>query len=195
MELAVLTLCVGLAANALIFNPSAPLSVSAVGASLPPQLNPMGLQLTRATDRYFVALATAVVAFALVWWLLRSSVGLTWKAIRAGNAVAAASGIRIGRHALIGCAVASALAGLAGVELLAFQRQVTTDSFSTGPSLLLVVVAMVGGVDRLRSALIGGVVLGIGQQVLPTFGLRGDWLSVVFGLLVMATLVARREAP
>jgi len=191
LELSVLTLCFGFAANALIFSPTAPLRVTAAGASLDPAPSPLGIDLNDPAVAYVAVLVVTSVVFLGVWSLLRSPLGATWQAMRAGNAVAEACGIRVVRATLIGFAVSAVVAGVAGAMLITLQTTVTDASFSTAVSLFLVVVATAAGIDRLGAAVVGGFVLGLGQQVFSTFGLEGDWLSFVLGIALVAVVVSR----
>lgn len=193
LELSVLTLTVGLAAAALVFNPGAPFTVGTggTGAILTRPIDAPGIDLTDGDTMYWFQLAVAAVVFVAVWLLLRGRVGHTWQAMRAGNAVAAASGIDITRYQLLGFGIAAAIAGLSGVMLLTVQRSVTPESVGPAASIFLVVTAVVVGIDRLRAAMVGGIALGAGVQVFPTFGLKGDWLTLMLGLLVVVAVVVR----
>jgi branched-chain amino acid transport system permease protein len=194
LELSALTLALGLAASAIVFNARAPLSVGdGTGATLRKHPTPFGLDLARGHTMYWFLLAVTVLVFVLVMTLLAGPIGHTWQAIRAGNSVAGASGINITAYQLLGFAVSSAVAGLAGVLLLTFQRSVTPATVGPGASIFLVVTATVIGADRVIAAVVGGIALGIGNQVFPTFGLKGDWLTMIFGFVVVIAVVSRER--
>jgi branched-chain amino acid transport system permease protein len=190
LELSVLTLSVGLALTAIVFAPDAPLSISDTGASLEHAVSPFGLDLTSNQNMYWFQLGLAIVAYAAIAVLLASPVGATWKAMRSGNAVAAASGIRISRYQILGFGLSALLAGLAGVMLLMYQSVVTPDAFGPAQSIFFVVVAMVAGIDKLRAGVLAGLVFGAGQQVFTTFGLQNEILNLVFGFSVVIAIVA-----
>lgn len=193
LELAVLTLTVGFAGTSLVFGSAAPFRIGDIGASLEPRPAPLGIDLTDATQLWLVSLVVTGTVCLAVAAVLRGRLGSSWDAIRAGDAVAAACGIDVGRLTVAGFATSAGIAGVAGVLLLTLQSQVTAASFDTSQSVLLVVVAMVAGIDRLRAAAAGGLVLGLGQQVFPTFGLQGDWLNLAFGTFVVVAVVARNR--
>jgi ABC-type branched-subunit amino acid transport system permease subunit len=185
LELSVLTLAVGLAATAIVFDPLAPLKFSDRGAPLSGPPHPFGVDVTSPGRMYLFLFLLAGAALLLVRLLFRSRLGLTWQALRAGNAAAAASGIPVARMQVLGFVLSAGLAGLSGVMLLTLQQTVTADSFSTAQSVFLVVVAALIGGDRPGLAVLGGAVVGLGQQVFGAFGLAGDWIVFLFGLVVV----------
>jgi branched-chain amino acid transport system permease protein len=193
LELSVLTLGVSLAATALVFDSLAPLRFDPHGAPLGgvPKLGPF--DLSSSTQMYFFLVGIAVLAFLGVAAVLRSRVGKAWKAMRAGNAVAAGCGIQITTMQVIGFGVSALVAGLAGVMLLTLQSTVTPDSFSAGQSIFLVVVSLIAGTRRIEAAIFGGLVVGVGQHIFKTYGMSGDWVTFVFGLVVVARIL--RTAP
>jgi sulfate-transporting ATPase len=195
IELSALTLVVGLAATAVVFNPGAPLSVGSTGtgATLERAVRPLGIDLSKQNSIYYFMLVVAVVIFAVVIAMLSGPVGRTWQAIKGGNSAAVASGIDITRYQLLGFAVSSAIAGVAGILLLTVQRSITPASVGPAASIFMVVAATTVGIERLVAAIVGGVALGIGTQVFQTFQLKGDWLTFVFGLVVVVAIVAQER--
>jgi ABC-type branched-subunit amino acid transport system permease subunit len=194
LELTVLTLSVGLAASALVFLPDSPLSYNVAGATLDVPATPFGLDLFEPNTMYWFQLGIVLLAFAIVAGVLVSPLGATWRAMRSGNAAAASSGIRITRYQLAGFGLSALLAGIAGVMLLLYQNVATSDSFGAGISIQLVVFAMLSGLDRIRTAILGGFAYGAGQLVFTMFGIEGDALNVVFGFLLVVAIVIRGRA-
>lgn len=162
IELTVLTLAVAIAAGDVVFNPGAPLSVGLAGAgvSLTHSVTLFGVNLS-ASERsmYWFVLAVVVIAFAAIGVLLRGRVGHTWTAMQKGRAPAASVGISITRYQVLGFAVSSGLAALAGVLLLCVQTSLTADYFGPTESVLIVVVAVAVGLNRISSAIIGELLL------------------------------------
>ncbi len=194
LELTVLTLSVGLAATALVFLPDSPLSYNVAGAALGVPAKPFGLNLFDANTMYWFQLGIVLLAFAIVAAVLVSPLGATWRAMRSGNAAAASSGIRLTRYQLAGFGLSALLAGISGVMLLLYQNIATADSFGAGISIQLVVFGMLSGLDRIRTAILGGFAYGAGQIVFTLFGIEGDALNVVFGFLLVVAIVVRGRA-
>jgi branched-chain amino acid transport system permease protein len=194
LELSVLTLSVGLATSALVFGADAPIHIGGInGAAFNDVVKPFGFDLSIPRTMYWFQFTIAFVVFVGVALLLASPIGVTWRALRAGNAVAAASGIRITNYQLLGFGVSAFLAGVAGVMLLFVQSSVAPEQFGAGTSIFLVVLAMVAGVDRISTAILAGFAFGIGQQVFPTFGLNGNFLNLATGFVLVIAIVARGE--
>ncbi len=189
VELSIITLIVGLAANALVFSTSAPLRVADFGASIPDN-EILGIDLTGTTAAYFVSVVVAALAYLAVTRVLSSSVGRTWTALEAGNAVAASCGISITRAKFVGFALSAGLAGLAGVLFIGVQTSVDPSSFAPAQSLAVVIGAMLAGIDRPSSAVIGGLAVTVGRRIPVEFGIDADYLNVALGLLVLFAILS-----
>lgn len=101
----------------------------------------------------------AVVLVALVWWLSRSRLGLAMRATSLDQEIALAQGVHVGRVFSIAWALGGGLAALGGVLLAAnggvFQA---TDAVF---SLVVLPAIIIGGIDSLRGAVLGGLIVGI----------------------------------
>ncbi len=191
LDLSVLTLAVALAADGLVFSSDAPLRPQEVGASIDP-VTIFGQSLSLETNAYYFALIVAVAVFAAVIALLRGPVGQTWTALRAGRAVAASVGVRIVPHKIAGFALSAALAGLAGVLLLTIQTTTDAATFSVPQSLVLVVAAMLGGIERPLGATMGALTVVAGPQITAQIGLSGDWVLLASGLVALVFVIELR---
>jgi ABC-type branched-subunit amino acid transport system permease subunit len=189
LELTVLTLAVSLAASAVLFDPLAPLNFSTQGAPLPGVPSVLGWRLSTATRSFEFLVILAVCALTGSAWIARSGIGMTWKAMRAGRAAAAASGIPLVRMQVIGFAISAALAGLSGVMLLTFQGDMTGDAFSATQSIFLVVVVAAFTTGRHAYPALGGLVVGLGSQLFTAFGVTGDWITAIFGIFVVVQIL------
>lgn len=101
----------------------------------------------------------AVVLVALVWWLSRSRLGLAMRATSLDQEIALAQGVHVGRVFSIAWALGGGLAALGGVLLAAnggvFQA---TDAIF---SLVVLPAIIIGGIDSLRGAIVGGLIVGL----------------------------------
>lgn len=192
IELTILTLLVAVAIETLVFSGGAPFRAGDFGLFLEDR-DLFGVDVTQRNSAYFASLAVAGSTFGLVVLLLRGRVGRTWQAIQTGNAVAASAGISTLRYKVIGFAVAALIAGVAGSLLLAVQGSADGSSFNVVVSIRLVIVAMIGGISAPVSAITGGIVNSVGLQVPAEFGLDGDWLDLVLGVVVIAAILGRRR--
>jgi branched-chain amino acid transport system permease protein len=103
---------------------------------------------------------TVTVVAALTLFLNRTRMGMAMRASADNQPVAQLMGAPVGRIFLLTWALASVIGALAAIMLAAQQR--TIDISYMNPVLILAFVAAVlGGLDSLPGALIGGVVVGL----------------------------------
>ena len=153
-----------------------------------------GVRLSR-TQIVSIAISLAalvVVAFVLV----RTTVGKSMRAVSDDSELASIAGVNVDRVVRFTWLLAGGLAGLAGV--LAGLLQATFDP-NLGFVLLLPVFAAVvlGGIGSAYGALVGGLALGIVQE-LSTWeelggGLSPVWKPVVAFVVLIAVLLVRPQ--
>jgi branched-chain amino acid transport system permease protein len=128
------------------------------------------LDLT-ARDIYWQMLALAAIAIGLTAWINRTRLGLALRAIGDDEVVAAHSGIHLARTKLIAFTISATLITLVGA--VGSPRWVYVEPlivFNPTVSFLTVIMALLGGANRLWGPLVGAV---------PLF-LLFEWLSVNF---------------
>lgn len=117
---------------------------------------------TNQTDnwRYTVFLVIVVgITGLLVVNLRRGAIGRKFLAVRANERAAAASGINVARTKMLGFAISSAIAGLAGVMFSFKLSQLTSENFSPIVGLALLAFVYLGGITTLYGAIIGGTLV------------------------------------
>lgn len=114
-----------------------------------------------ATQRsvYFVALAVLVLVGLCLVRLRRSNTGRSIVAVRDNERGAATLGFSPFAVRLGAFAVSGAVAAIAGVLWLAVHRNISPETFGPGTSLLLVSAAVIGGLNYVRGAVIGGLIV------------------------------------
>lgn len=128
------------------------------------------LDLT-ARDIYWQMLALAAIAIGLTAWINRTRLGLALRAIGDDEVVAAHSGIHLARTKLIAFTISATLITLVGA--VGSPRWVYVEPlivFNPTVSFLTVIMALLGGANRLWGPLVGAI---------PLF-LLFEWLSVNF---------------
>jgi branched-chain amino acid transport system permease protein len=137
-------------------------------------------------DLITIGVAAACVAlFALFFRLTR--IGLQMRAAAAHNEAAVLSGINIHRVSLIAWGIGTMLAFVAGVILANGQGAVT---FSlAGLGLLAFPAVVIGGLESVPGAVIGGVIVGVLQALIAGYydPLAQD--SLVYAALLLMLLV------
>ncbi|MGB5759101.1 MAG: branched-chain amino acid ABC transporter permease [Acidimicrobiales bacterium] len=128
---------------------------------------------------------TVLVALGLLaLFLQRTKVGLAFRAITANRSSAELCGVRVGRILMVGWAVAAGLGALAAV--------LVSGVVFLEPSLMIRVLiysfaaATIGGLDSPLGAVIGGIIVGLTQSLIPGYiGFVPTELSLLPPLVAM----------
>jgi urea transport system permease protein len=135
------------------------------------------------TLNHLVILIFALLVFAVLAVVLkRTRLGLEIRAVSQNRAMAQAMGIRTNRVDALAFGLGSGIAGMAGVAL----SQFTNVGPNLGQSYILdsFMVVVFGGVGTLGGTLVGGMSMGVGNQLLePQVG------AVLAKILVLVALI------
>jgi branched-chain amino acid transport system permease protein len=140
-------------------------------------------------------IGVTLVAFAVVGlFLARSKVGLAMRATSFDQEVALAQGINVGRMFGLSWAISGALAGLAG--MLVGTGGTGVEATTAFVALKALPVIILGGLDSLRGALIGGLVIGVIESITranaatlaPLVGANVD-LVVPYVIMILVLMV------
>lgn len=148
----------------------------------------------RVADGWGIALT--IVAFAAVGlFLTRSRVGLAMRATSLDQEVALAQGVNVGRMFGLSWALAGGLAGLAGMVYGSGGTGV--DATSAFVALKALPVIILGGLDSLKGAYIGGLVIGVAEaftraNAASLSGVVGANIDVVVPYLIMLIVLMVR---
>ena len=107
------------------------------------------------------------LAIVVVARVRRSGLGRSLLAVRDNELAAAAVGISPARTKLFAFGLSGALAGLAGSALVGLLEQFTPDGFLATDSLIVVAIAVVGGLSSITGAILGAPLRGRAPGVLP----------------------------
>lgn len=135
-------------------------------------------------------LAGTVVCALAVVALRRSSLGRRMLAVRTNERAAAASGINVPRTKVLGAAIASGIASVAGVMFAYKAVDFNGAGLDAQEGLELLALAYLGGIGSIGGAVIGGLLAptGLGVQVVMGGGSSIDqFLLTGIGLLVVAS--------
>ncbi len=145
---------------------------------------------------YFLTMASLGVGVLLLYNLLNSAVGRSFRAVRDNELAAAAMGVNVANTKLAAFAISSAYAGFAGGFLFILQnRYVSPDSFSVLMSIELLLAMVIGGMASIPGSLIGAFFLvyvykeGLGTVSTRTEDGSDTWLLMVGSLIAAAVLL------
>jgi len=137
---------------------------------------------------YRYAVVVAILMFILVYAHLRTRPGRAWAAIRQSEPAALAAGINTTYYKLWAWALASFITGIAGGILAGDAHYLYSINFSTQDSIILLAVALMGGVYNLWGAVIAALLMQLLPAVLQNLGVNYAWLTILFGIGVLQVL-------
>ncbi len=146
------------------------------------------------------ALMWAVALACCVCWC-RSQVGRAWRAIRDNEAAAAACGINPQRAKLQVFVIGGGLSGLAGALYAHWIGFISPEQFGLLLSFELLMLAFIGGVQRLSGALWGALVIVALPQLIavlrdhlpPALAQAAGLEAALFGAVLVAVVVWRPQ--
>ncbi|MDB5727561.1 MAG: livH 21, partial [Noviherbaspirillum sp.] len=139
-------------------------------------------------QKYWLVAAVVALALFLVQRLVNSGIGRVWRGIREDRLAAHAAGLPVHRYILTGFAVSGLMAGLAGGLFAYVQGVVSPESFTVQASILLLTIAVLGGLGNLTGAALAGFALTLLPELLRSFA---DWRMIVYGLVLLLVLRLR----
>jgi branched-chain amino acid transport system permease protein len=134
---------------------------------------------------FYVAFALLAVSLLLMGLLVRSRWGLFLRAIREDEQAAAASGVAVARCRILAFVIASGFAGLAGGFYAHYIGIMTPSVGDLDEMAKLVVMTVIGGMERLPTAVGGAFVV---QFLLEWLREYGQWRLPVFGVVLLLTM-------
>jgi branched-chain amino acid transport system permease protein len=153
---------------------------------IPPIRRPSIAGAETAYFRY--AVVVALLMFALVYLHLRTRPGRAWAAIRQSEPAALAAGINTTFYKLWAWALAAFITGIAGAVLAGQQQYLYSINFTTQDSIILLAVALMGGVYNLWGAVIAALLMQLLPAWLQNLGVSYAWLTILFGVGVLQVL-------
>ncbi len=147
---------------------------------------PGGLRVT--PDQLAALALTAVLVVAVHLFVTRTAAGRAMRAVRENPALAALAGIDVDRTIRLVWVLGAALACAAGITAGLLIQIRPTMGFDL--LLPLFAAAILGGVGSLPGAVVGGLVVGLGEALTVAF-LGAEWRAGAAFMLLVAILVVR----
>lgn len=146
-----------------------------------PRPSLFGQSLRPALYYYWFTLGVAAVLTFAMWWLLRSPWGRAFTALRENAIRAESLGVDVRAYTLLAFAIGSAYGGFAGALYAPLVEFIDPAPFALGPSLLFLLMIVVGGAGSFVGPFVGAAV----AVLLP------EWLRFAEGyyLIIYAVLV------
>ena len=134
---------------------------------------------------FYTAFALLAVSLLIMGGIVRSRWGLFLRAIREDEQAAAASGVAVARFRILAFAIASGFAGLAGGFYGHYIGILTPSLGGLDLMAVLVVMTVIGGMERLPTAVGGAFAVEFLLEVLRDYG---QWRLPIFGVILLLTM-------
>jgi ABC-type branched-subunit amino acid transport system permease subunit len=148
-----------------------------------------GGQILTPNGYYYFGFITLVILMGLMHFLDQSRTGRAWRAIREDELAAEAMTIPTGTLKVMAISFGAAIAGIAGAIFAAQQDNVFPTNFTANILILIYACLVLGGAGSIAGAVLGGIVVTVGQQLVssPT-----DAGYLFYGLILIALLLKVR---
>ena len=144
---------------------------------------------------YFLALALSVAVYFGLRAIINTPFGLALQGIRDEPVRMAALGWNVPLHRTLAFTIAGFVAGLAGVLNVWWNGQIDPRSISIGPTIDLLIIAVIGGIARFEGAWIGAFVF-VGANnylrsipLVDRIGITEARFNTIIGLLVLFIVI------
>ncbi len=134
---------------------------------------------------FYTAFALLAVSLLVMGGIVRSRWGLFLRAVREDEQAASASGVAVARFRILAFAIASGFAGLAGGFYGHYIGILTPSLGGLDLMAVLVVMTVIGGMERLPTAVGGAFAVEFLLEVLRGYG---QWRLPLFGIVLLLTM-------
>lgn len=104
---------------------------------------------------YYVALGVSVFSYVLLRYVVRTPFGLALQGVRDDPVRMSALGYNVALHRTLAFTLGAFIASLSGVLFVWWNRQIDPATIGIGEVLALLIIAVIGGINRLEGAWIG----------------------------------------
>ena len=144
---------------------------------------------------YYLCVVLSVIAYAALRALANTPFGLAFQGVRDDPVRMASLGFNVALQRTIAFTIAGLVAGVAGVLNIWWNGQIDPTSISIGPTMDLLIVAVIGGIAYLEGAWLGAFVFVIANNYMrdlplaSSIGLTEARFATVVGALVLLIML------
>jgi branched-chain amino acid transport system permease protein len=144
---------------------------------------------------YHAGVVLSVLAYVGLRRLAATPFGMALQGVRDDPVRMASLGFHVAIHRALAFGIAGFVAGVAGILNIWWNGQIDPTSISIGPTLDLLIIAVIGGIAHLEGAWLGAFVFVMANNYMrnlpfaDTVGLTEARFNTVVGLLVLAVMV------
>jgi branched-chain amino acid transport system permease protein len=148
---------------------------------------------------YYAALVVSVLGYLGLRAAGRTNFGLGLQGVRDDPIRMGSLGFNVPLHRTLAFTLAGFVAGIAGVLNVWWRGQIDPASISVGPTLILLIIAVIGGISYFEGAWLGALVYVLLETytgslpLIDRVGLTPDRFNTVIGLMVLLIMVLSPE--
>lgn len=135
---------------------------------------------------YYIVFGFFILMHAVIWWIIRSSTGLAFVALRDSKDFATSLGVSEYREKIKVFAVVSFLTGISGGFYVHYLGDISPTTLAIEPFLLAIAMMEVGGIGTFMGPILGAAVIVFGNEFLR---LAGTLRLALLGGLICAIIL------
>ena len=135
---------------------------------------------------YYIVFAFFIAIHAAIWWIIRSSTGLAFVALRDSKMFATSLGVSEYREKIKVFAMVSFMTGLSGGFYVHYLGDISPTTLGIEPFLLTIAMMELGGIGTFMGPVLGSAVIVFGNEFLR---LAGTLRLAILGGLICATIL------
>ena len=116
---------------------------------------------------YYFAAFVCIFSVAVIYYIMKSKIGLAFRAIHQNSAEASMTGINTAKFKLYAFVISTFFAGLAGSIYAHFLRYISVSIFSADNSFQPLMMSVIGGLGTIEGPIIGSVIMVFIDTLLP----------------------------
>lgn len=157
-------------------------------------------------DSILFPFIVVAICIAVIFLLINSTYGRSFKAIREDEIAAEAMGINLAKHKILSFVISSFFAGISGALLAMFQTTIQAKQFTSVMTYEILLIAVIGGIGSISGSIISSFLFIAcsewwlrfldSEQMIGTFKvplLRSGFRMVVFSVVIMIIVLFYRK--
>ncbi|MEJ2095679.1 MAG: branched-chain amino acid ABC transporter permease [Deltaproteobacteria bacterium] len=135
---------------------------------------------------YYIVFVFFMAMHAMIWWIIHSSTGLAFVALRDSREFASALGVSEYREKIKVFAMVSFMTGLSGGFYVHYLGDISPTTLGIEPFLLTIAMMELGGIGTFMGPVLGAAIIVFGNEFLR---LAGTLRLAILGGLICATIL------
>ena len=136
--------------------------------------------------KYYVGLVLLIFALYIINSILNSKHGRAVRAIKDDDLAAGAIGVNVYKYTVIIFSISAGIAGMAGAYYAHYMSFIEPNAFNFEQSILILSMAIFGGLGSLPGSILGALALTILPEALRFLS---DYRQIIYGLILVLIVI------